>query len=462
MKRRRWLGLVLVLLLVVGCKPGKKDDQGLVVYQTLDEEGQPQELVVVNPQGEEQHRIKMPDLITRGTPTRASHQALLDTPDAVYLLNAEQGDLQALEFEQGVSSQASQFRLSGGGKRWMLMGNPQGNLTYLLDLETGRVRDMATLDTAPILYGTFAPDEEHFVLGAMDLWLVPSEKPGSARRLGTGRTTFASSFSSDGKQIAYVQRNEADEFEVVVEDVDGSQSEGFAFDAPITALAFVPQKEQLLLAQREAVFLLSLDDGQVQELLTFSGRTHRPWLAPSGKKFVLDAETDDDVVLWHLVDLEGGQAQLLGKLQDYSSYLFAPDHGWLFLVDDPGFGVGGRSLMALDLESGETRRAMKLDEATSYMGLSAVSAGGKFGLVKGLTQDKKFQLWLLRADGGEPRLLGEAASVQGAFSPDGNWVAVSTVERVDERFETQLTLMETEGEGTRSLGEGVQPVWLQP
>jgi Tol biopolymer transport system component len=462
MKRRRWLGLVLVLLLVAGCKSGKKDDQGLIVYQTLDEDSQPLELVVVNPQGEEQHRIKMPDLITRGIPTRANHQALLDTPDAVYLLNAQQGDLQALEFEEGVFSQASQFRLSGGGERWMLMGSPRGDLTYLLNLENGQTRDLGTLDKAPIFYGLFVPDEDHFVLGSLDLWLVPSANPGGARRLGTGQTAFVSSFSSDGNKVAYAQRNEADEFEVVIEDVDGSKSEDFAFDAPITALAFVPQKDQLLLAQKGAVCLLSLDDGQKQELLTFSGWSRRLWLAPGGKKFVLDVKTDDDIVLWHLVDLNGGQAQLLDKLQGYTAYWWDLDHRWLFFVDNPGFGVGGRDFMALDLESGETKPAMKLDETTSYMGLSAVSAGGKFGLVTGLTQDNKLQLWLLRADGGEPRLLAEAANVRGAFSPDGRWVAVSTVERVDERVETQLTLMETEGGETRSLGEGVWLVWVRP
>jgi Tol biopolymer transport system component len=460
MKQYRCFWFILALLLVAACKSGD-GDQGLIVYQTLDEDGQPQELVVVNPQGEEQHRVVMPDLVRASIATRASHQALLDTPDGVYLLDAEQGDIQKLAFEEGVFSYAQQFRFSGGGKRWMLIGNPQGNLTYLLDLESGRVRDMTILDTAPIFYGLFAPDEKHFVLGSMDLWLIPAEKPSSARRLGTGQTTFASSFSSDGKKIAYVQRNEADEFEVVIEDVNGPKSESFAFDSPVVSVTFVPQKKQLLLVKMDAVSLLSLDDGQERELLTFASLVFSPRLAPSGEK-ALFSESIDDAILWHLVDLKGGKAQSLDKLRDYFAYWWDPDHRWLFFIDDVRLGEGGRNFIALDLESGETRQAMKLDEATSYMGLSAVSADGKFGLVTGMTQDKKMLLWLLQADGGEPRLLAEAAGVQGAFSPDGKWVAVSAVERVDGRTETQLTLMETEGEETRLLGKGVRPVWVRP
>jgi Tol biopolymer transport system component len=381
----------------------------------------------------------------------------------VYLLDARQGDLQKLELDQDVFSNSPQFALSGGGKRWMLVGSPRMDHTFLLDLESGQTYNLTDLEANLIYYGLFAPDEKHLLLSSQDLWLVPSDKPGRARRLGTGQTTFANSFSSDGKKVAYFQRSEDDEFEVVVEDVDGSQSKSFAFDERIIGLTFVPQKEQLLLAQSEATSLLSLDDGQVQELLAFSGRlAGRLWLAPDGKRFLLNTETDDEVVLWHLVDLEGGQAQLLDELQGYSVYLRDLDHRWLFFVDDPGYGVGGRNFMALDLETGETRQAIELDAETRYMGLPAVSVDGKFGLVSAYTQDKKSQLWLIRADGGEPRLLAEAAGAEGSFSPDGKWVAVGTAERVDERTETQITLMETDGEETRSLGQGFRPVWVRP
>jgi Tol biopolymer transport system component len=362
--------------------------------------------------------------------------------------------------------------LSGGGQRWMLVGTPQMNQTFLLDLQSGQTHDLSNLDADYdyIFYGLFAPDEEHLLLLSRDLWLLPSDEPGRARRLGTGKTGFANSFSSDGKKVAYFQHTETDEFEVVVEDVDGSQSESFAVDALIAALAFVPQKEQLILAQTEGVSLLSLDDGQVRELLTFAGhemsfvgRSRRPWFAPSEKKFLLDVMTDDGFTLfWYLVDLDGGQAQVLDELQNYNAQWRDPGQRWLFFVDNAPMFPGGSNFIGLDLETGETNQALGLDETTYYVNPFDVSADGKLGLVMAFTEDRRTQLWLIRADGGEPRLLAEAAGAEGSFSPDGKWVAVGISDRVGDRIETQITLMETEGEETRSLGEGFRPVWVRP
>lgn len=465
MKQYRWLWFLLVLPLVAGCKSGGDDDQGLIVYQTLDADGQPRELVVVNPQGEEQHRIKMPEMVMRHVSVQASHKVLLSTADKTYLLDAGQGNLRELEFGPQVSLDKSQFVLSSGRERWMLLGVPQMNQTFLLDLQSGQTHDLSNLDTgySYIFYGLFAPDEEHLLLLSRNLWLLPSDQPSRARRLGTGKTGFANSFSSDGKKVAYFQRTETDEFEVVVEDVDGSQSESFVVDAPVTALAFVPHKEQLLLVQEEGASLLSLDDGQVRELLTFAGRSRRPWFAPSGKKFVLDREAEDGVTLfWYLVDLDGGQAQVLDELQNYMAQWRDPGQRWLFFADNAPMSPGGSNFMGLDLETGETNQALRLDETMYYVNPVDVSANGKLGLVMAFTQDRETQLWLIRADGAAPRLLAEAATAEGSFSPDGKWVAVGISNRVDDRIETQITLMETEGEETRLLGEGFRPVWVRP
>jgi hypothetical protein len=68
MKKHLGFYVALTLLLLAACKSGDKGPTGLILYQTLDETGQFKELVIVNPQGEEQHRISMPDLIRRGIP----------------------------------------------------------------------------------------------------------------------------------------------------------------------------------------------------------------------------------------------------------------------------------------------------------------------------------------------------------------------------------------------------------
>lgn len=466
-KSRYWFCSVLVLLLLAGCQAGDKGPQGFILYQTLAEDGQPQELIIVDPDGKEQHRIPMPDLVRRGTPLPIGHKALVDTLGELYLVDAKEGSAQLLPLTEEVFPYVSQFRFSGGGERWVLLGRPRGDLTYLLNLETAQVHDVSTLgESAPgIYYGLFAPDEKHVLLRVgSDLWLIPTANLSAARRLGTGRTTFASNFSGDGKQIAYVQRVEDKSFQVVLESVDGSKSEVVATDDFIDWVFFVPGKQQLVLARSAKVTVLDLDGGAERDLLIISERVRvrRPWFAPSGKNLVLAQDTGDTIT-WHFVDLKSATVQPLEGLEDYQAYFWNPDHRWLVFVDDISLGTDGRRLVSLDLESGETRQVLTVARDTSYMGLNDLSSDGKFGLVVSLAEDKMMQLWLLRSAGGEPRLLAEARGVQGAFSPDGNWVAVSTWERGDDdQFKAQLMLMETQGDETKPLGAGVRPIWVRP
>lgn len=41
-------------------------------------------------------------------------------------------------------------------------------------------------------------------------------------------------------------------------------------------------------------------------------------------------------------------------------------------------------------------------------------------------------------------------------------LVAGTIERTDDHLTADLTLMETEGEATRPLGEGVWPIWVPP
>ena len=50
----------------------------------------------------------------------------------------------------------------------------------------------------------------------------------------------------------------------------------------------------------------------------------------------------------------------------------------------------------------------------------------------------------------------------GAFSPDGGWVTVSTVERQGEQEKVTLVLLDTEGGESKPLGEGLRPAWVRP
>jgi hypothetical protein len=466
MTRIRWLCFILALLLA-GCGSGAKGPEGLILFTPQDAAGvlKP-ELVVVDTQGKEQRRIVLEDTVLGGYATQLSGRALVETnDDKVYLVDAKEGTAQRLG--EKANARTLHFHLSGGGERWVLLGTTRGDRAYLVNLQTAEVHDLTTLGSGkagPIFYGMFAPDEVHLVLGVDDeLWLVPTARPGDARRVGSDKPTVASGFSSDSKQIAYVQLGEGGPYEAVVEEVDGSGSQVVASSAAwLWPTLFVPQQKQLVLPREDRLTLLSFGDGSERELLRYALLPTRLWFAPSGKKLLVGTDTDAGP-LWQLVDVQNAAVQALEDLKGFQPLFEHRDQRWLFFLDNPSYGTGTHRFVGLDLESGETHEALALDEETMYMGVREFTADGKFGLLSAQTADQVWQLWLLRADGGEARLAAESSGASGGtFSPNGRWMAVSIGERVGERTETQLKLMATEGDETRELGAGIRPIWVRP
>jgi hypothetical protein len=93
------------------------------------------------------------------------------------------------------------------------------------------------------------------------------------------------------------------------------------------------------------------------------------------------------------------------------------------------------------------------------MALISFPTGQKTGDV---FTDEQRQLWLVYADGSTSRMLAEADQVQGTFSPDGQWVAVSTLKGTKGHHTAQVVLMSTLGRETQDVGEGFGVVWVRP
>jgi hypothetical protein len=474
MKRSVWL--ILILLVLVGCGSNGNGVQGSIVYQSVDESGKRQpELVMIDAQGEEQHRVSISGSVVNFYRARTEDRILVTTLDPKqYLVDVEQGTVHTLDLPEDVSVGGG--NVVGGGERWLLaMGFDEGSVAHLVNLETGEVNPLTEVskEATRIIYGEFAANEAHLALWLLgsagdEVWLVPTENPNGARRLGSGRPVQWGGFSSDGKQIVYLERTEAKERDIFVEGVDGSGQEVVVSGTSAARAVFVPQKEQLLLAGRERLSVHSLKSGQEQELLTYSGVPLALMFAPSGKKVVLGVDTrvfSEDGSggrEWTLVDLEERSAESLKGLFDLLPGGQTLGRRWLFFIQNVGPLEGGERFVGLDLESGETRLAMVLDGATRFFGPMGLSPDGKFGLIVAKPEDGKFQLWLLHAESGEARLLDEADLIGGSFSPDGQWVAVGSVEREGDQEAAHVRLMATEGEEVKELVEGLHPVWVQP
>lgn len=461
-----WLCLIVCLALALsGCDSNAEGNPGLIVYRVLDSSGKGPgpEMVVSDTSGKELHRVALPVAPQQLVATNLSNQALARTPDGkLYLLDAREGKVRELEVPGEASGEVlyrpAQFAYSSG-KTWTILGDVLMRTAYLANLSTGQVTNLAPVlgDPNVIASGLFSPGETHVALLAdAALWLVPTGEPAKARKLAD--RSYAPSFSSDGKQAAY-SIDSLDGSEVVLEQVDGTSSRVIATGERGLSATFVPGQPQLVLVQPGKVTLHSLADGKEQALLTYEGKPGARWLSPNGQKLLFDSDADGEHT-WHLLDLKGGAARQLDPLKGYQPYLSGDAVRWLVFAESFGPGSASRFL-SLDLESGDTQEVLVLRENQQYLGPLVTSPDGAYTLVASQA-DNKQQLWLLRNKGGEPRMLAEGSTVSGSISPDGRSAAVSSIEDKGGTYTASLTIVETEGDNTRPLAPGYDPVWLQP
>ena len=469
MKRVRWLWWILAIALVASCGSSGRPGLILSLVQDEDEAGLfEREVLILDPSGREVHRIRLPSepILPGPFATQVSNRALvLTAEDGWFLIDTARGKAEVLDIPLDIASDLAPNRLGfaqSGGERHLILASPRGDAAYLVDLDGAEVVDILDIDGDMrfVFTGWFSPDEKYLALPVDGgLWLVPTADPDDARRLGDGQTTGVASFSSDSKQIAYVQRDEG-AFQVIVEPVDGSGSEVVEDDKdPLWAVSFVPGQQQLVLAREEELSLLSLRDGRETELLESGGRPiARPWFSPSGRKVLLGFQGDDENV-WHLIDLKEDTEEELGRLEGYAPIFARQDHRWLFFWERAEMGAV-LDFAVLDLESGDVQRIRGWDEDNVGTYVSAFSADGGLALVTGQV-DGDIQAWLLDAKEGRARLLAEGWLSGGSLSADGRWYIYSSREDRED-IESELVLLDVEKDETRSLGMGIRPIWVRP
>jgi Tol biopolymer transport system component len=297
----------------------------------------------------------------------------------------------------------------------------------------------------------------------MNFWLAPTSSLKDARPLETANVNF----SNDGRQIVYVLFNqEPKEWQVVVEAVDGSESEVvLTADTFIDPhVAFGPGRNQLVIITEETLSLLDANDGTEKELLTHEGHPERLWFSPDGEKLVF-GDKHEETTVWHWVDLTEGAVKSLDNLAGYVPLYRDTQHRWLIFVDSIR-KAANYHFVSLNLESGEVQEVMLFDEKALILPSSMVitpSDDGRFSLIDAIIKGAhQRQLWLLDAEKGQARMLAEADGVMGAVSPDGQWVVVNTITDNGKTKETNLILTATEGEETRPLGAGYVRAWVRP
>ena len=459
-----WILLTLGVV-VIGSGPtsastAAANGDGLLLYHLYDQTGrqyQPALGAAEAPEGLLGY-LPLPLVLEQGQPTQIEGRAIYrNSAGESYLLDVTSGLAQKLEFPEGSTSKNFSFSPVGPWAFAQALGD---TVAYLVNLESGQISPLVdpVEEIERVAFDQFSPDGNYVLFSVDDqVRLVSTADPRLARRLGEDNSA-GTSFSGDGQQLIYQRRLASGEVELVLEQVDGSGSRVIAAGPPPTGAEFTPNPAQVLIYRPGQLSLLSLADGQERVLaadLPFGQISLR--FAPAGDRALFGAGS----YYWSWLDLQPGTAQRIEALNGYDLASLGQDIAgrWLFLKD-----VGQRSYLSFDLETGQVHEILKVDGFSTIARslLTMLPPDGKFGLLTLQETFEDSQLWLLLPDQGEARLLAEADQVHGAFSPDRQWVALSTLDLVAGKFEATLELMALEGQARVSVGPGFGAVWVRP
>ena len=477
-KASKSVWLVLVFQLSMSCSLFQTGDQELILYQLPSEllgNDIETELVVINPEGDELRRLTIPGYVQLEYPTGRSGQAVYHTGEAVYLVDAKLGTVQELSFPQSVNDQLRPcFGCEPGDQQnWLALCNILGDISLLVNLETGHVSNFKDIDDElrNVFSVQFSPGEKYLAIYGSS-WLFFTEDLNASRNLNIGENIQVikyGGFSSDGSSIAYVQRVTStfggDEiWQLVVEDIESLAQEVFNFNDRLSMARFTPDDDHLIVASGDELTIHSLGDGGSETLLSFSGSPVGSHFSPNGERMLFGFDEDysvDGDTFWFWIDLDREGIEDLRSLDGYWDVRARAGVRWLFFIDDYNHGTG-RHFVSLDMESGDVLQFSPFDEDVEFIGTDDVSSDGRLLFVKTRNASGDIQLWLLDADTGDKRILAEGRSVSGSFSSDGTRIALGTLFWPGSQSITELTLVDDKGEFVRDLGEGINPIWIRP
>jgi serine/threonine protein kinase len=347
-------------------------------------------------------------------------------------------------------------RLTTSGTARRVAISPDGKYVAYVTGEAGkqslRVRQTATRSDIEIIppaeehfYGglTFSPDGNYVfyvrsptAYGSRALYQVPTL--GGESRKVADRVDSPVAFSPEGKRLAFVRDNPGSETALVVMDADGTRELQLAarkipdpFVDP--GMSWSPDGESIAIGAYSGgacyVMTVRVADGSVKRVGSKGWRhiLRVAWLADSSG-FVLGAQesANGPLQLWELSYPEGQARRITNDLNDYVDLNLTADSGALVTVlrevrSNLWLGSRGAPSQARQIGFG----------VATQEGLFGLAWTAEGRIAYGSLASGRRELWLMDADGSQPRQLTSGADLQ-FFStpsscPDGSILFASGV-----------------------------------
>jgi hypothetical protein len=444
-----WTTLLVALVAAAsGCSllPGREAAQQprdgtppLIVYEaTLVRDG-PVDLVVADPSGQEQRRMQMPEPpLTHFTVGRRA--LMRGASDAWYVLDADAGQLRQLDLQGKFAPLLAWNHTSSADGRWLPMADANRASAFAVDLESARTHDLAAaVGNARSIFGTvFSPTSSEVGISTESgAWLVPlGDGAPSARQVGADRAVFVG-FSRDGQHVVSLQPGRAGR--LLAERRDGTEQRELGAAEGLSGAVMLPDRDLALVRGAQQLFVFALD-GSAPRAVPDINRPDTMLVSPDGSSALIGSADDR----WYLVEVDKATAREMPQLANLKPLpTVNPSRFRLFA----GNASGSMVYRSIDMTNGTVRDVLSVEGQRDPLP-AEFSSDGRYALVRSVA-NRTDQVHLVRADGGEARLVG--SEIAADVDDDGRVV-------ISDR--TGSLRLQTADAEPRPIGTGYRPFWI--
>jgi len=327
-------------------------------------------------------------------------------------------------------------------------GKPQG-LPGLVKKDMGRITPLGFTEKGSFYYG-FSTSMEEILVATLDLTEGKVLAPPAAltRRVGSN---FAPDWSPDGKYLAYVSRSTSRPGSptLCIRSVEtGEERELSPKMKPLGYnIRWSPDGNSILVRGydtqgRSGVHTIDLQTGDV--IAKIPGAYWADWSRDG--KAIFYATNDPKRKARPLIvrNLETGRDKELFFGFAGLSLAVSPDGRWLaFSAVAPdaekGWTAWTATLKIMPATGGESRALLRLKRPEDFASIAWTPDGRQLLFVRRSLEERKFELWRIRAEGGEPQRIGLTVGSMSQISvhPDGRRIAYNAGD-----WKTEVWMME--------------------
>ncbi|TET46756.1 hypothetical protein E3J62_03210 [candidate division TA06 bacterium] len=238
---------------------------------------------------------------------------------------------------------------------------------------------------------------------------------------------LGASFSPDGEWIAYAHRaviEEGDTSGVHIMKIDGSNRD-LVFAGLTYGVDWSPDSSKLVFEYGNEIWSLDLGTDSVAPISPQDGKEkHKPVWSAGGEKIAYTVAYGDDRGVW-VMDSSGENAHLVVSYADVSDWFpSGSEIGFSAWVYDSSAADWVYGIWSADTAGSEIRlillaKTINLLEDAIWL---RVSPDGSKLAIHGQQEGRPPEVWVINADGSNPKQLTQDGGMDPAWSPTGQWI----------------------------------------